>query len=326
MQPDRKEKATVKIISEIAKKYNLALDSTDFNYNIRLRDGSNQAFIFDSDFGLNSATTFRMCRNKTVTANILALEKIPHIEHKLFVHPGEDLTPHSGTWEDIQNFCRQYNYNVVIKSTNGSRGIDVFHASNRKELEVLIHNMFSKMNFISISKYYDIKSEYRILILNNKPDFSYRKVLPSLIGDGTSDVKTLFIKYIEGMNHSQFKQFFKTFDKTAFHLKLEKILSKGEKYPLHWKFNVYHGALIDLHIEEILRRKLDTLAIATAKALDLKFGTVDIVEVDNDLKVLEVNTGIAMSGLIEQFGESGINIARKVFEKAICLGLSIDQK
>ena len=96
-----------------------------------------------------------------------------------------------------------------------------------------------------------------------------------------------------------------------------KILSIDESYEFDWKYNLSRGAIPFKIKEENLKIKLSNIAITVAKKLNLKFGSVDIIETnDNELFVLEANSGVMMEN-IKNILEDGQEITKEIYSKAI---------
>ena len=62
--------------------------------------------------------------------------------------------------------------------------------------------------------------------------------------------------------------------------------------------------------------RLAELAISTAKALSIKFASVDMIETGDETRVLEVNSGIMMEHFIQAATEN-YSIAKGIYKEAI---------
>lgn len=92
------------------------------------------------------------------------------------------------------------------------------------------------------------------------------------------------------------------------------IPNKGEKVELTWKHNLGQGAIPLLVTDEKIKRKLTDLARKCVSALNTGFVSIDIIETDNTLNVLEINSGV----MIEKFSEHSIknyNLAKDAIPK-----------
>ena len=66
-----------------------------------------------------------------------------------------------------------------------------------------------------------------------------------------------------------------------------------------------------------LKKELSIIALECAKVINLTFGTIDIIKTtDNKLLVMEINSGVMMSNLINQL-DDGYLIAKEIYKEAI---------
>jgi glutathione synthase/RimK-type ligase-like ATP-grasp enzyme len=71
-----------------------------------------------------------------------------------------------------------------------------------------------------------------------------------------------------------------------------------------WKHNLSQGAKVNIILSKPLKTKLSTLALNAAKAININFCAVDIIQVDNKLMILEINSGL----MFEQFSQIKPNL------------------
>lgn len=84
-----------------------------------------------------------------------------------------------------------------------------------------------------------------------------------------------------------------------------------------WRFNLSQGASVSQIADKILSEKLTILAQAAAKAIGLRFCSVDLIKpVDNELMVIEVNSGVAIVHYLEQF-PNDYKKAKAIYRDAI---------
>ena len=97
---------------------------------------------------------------------------------------------------------------------------------------------------------------------------------------------------------------------------LFKVPAKDETYLLNWKHNLGQGAsALTLSIPD-LEEELVSLVKKTAKALGIRFASIDMIKTKAGWKVLEVNAGVMM----EHFASSGENqyiTAKAIYRDAI---------
>lgn len=187
-------------------------------------------------------------------------------------------------------------------------GRNVFKINNLIELEEKYKKLLLTNFAITASPFYDIQTEYRSIIVGNSVELIYAKVRPSVIGNGKNTIKELLIKF----NPNYFNKEGMLEDDIY-----NKILPIGEKYEYSWKFNLEGGANINMEVSKNLKDRISNMAKYVASELNIKFGSIDIVlTTNNELKVLEINSGVMMKNFIE-LHPNGEEIAYGIYKKAI---------
>ena len=98
-----------------------------------------------------------------------------------------------------------------------------------------------------------------------------------------------------------------------------KLTDNNEKVYLSWKHNLCGGAIPEILEKCELYSKLEKLAIKAAKAINITFATVDIIETeDNKLYVIEINSGVCMAKFAERT-PNGYEISKEIYRKALKL-------
>jgi glutathione synthase/RimK-type ligase-like ATP-grasp enzyme len=78
---------------------------------------------------------------------------------------------------------------------------------------------------------------------------------------------------------------------------LDTVLPSGQHHALNWRHNLDAGAEPVLLQQGAARERCVELAIAAANSIDLRFGSIDVVEVEAAWRVLEINSGVVMEAL-----------------------------
>ena len=81
---------------------------------------------------------------------------------------------------------------------------------------------------------------------------------------------------------------------------LDAIVPAGQRRVLNWRHNLDSGAQPELLAQGKLREACVEIAVQAAKAIGLRFGSIDVVQVDGALKILEINSGVMMEALSRQ--------------------------
>jgi glutathione synthase/RimK-type ligase-like ATP-grasp enzyme len=78
---------------------------------------------------------------------------------------------------------------------------------------------------------------------------------------------------------------------------LDFVLPSGQRRVLNWRHNLDAGAQPTLLTEGKVRDACVEIAIRAAKAIDIRFASIDVVEIDGAWQVLEINSGVMMEAL-----------------------------
>ncbi len=281
-------------------------------------------------FDLNPAATHQLCCDKAAAAEVLASLDIPCVPHQLVLHPDMSrFVPHHGTWEAILRAWRAWNQDVVVKDNTGTGGRGVYHCRSIVELERAVYSLFARQDSLAISPFVDVKHEYRFVMLDHACELAYEKVRATVTGDGESSTLALATKQaaLTGDALSQLLENLTDSERTA----LASVPARGATHVLNWRHNLGQGAtarVLDCarvgsgsgaHLENSAISRALTLAQRAALALNLSFGSVDIIaDGKGEYAVLEVNSGVMMEFLAQTLPE-GPAIAKDIYTKAIRL-------
>lgn len=304
------DRALVQIIKQVAKEEKIKAQFISHDWIIKLTRNNKTQHIWGYNFEINSATAQILASDKSATSDLLKINKIPQVKHKLFINPKlENFVDIKGNWQSILKYFQKNNQKIIAKPNNNtSGGSQVFIIKTQLELEKIINELFSKYRSICLSPYYNIKNEYRVIILNCKVQLIYKKEIPKIIGNGKTTIIGLLIKQFgKNENLPNFIQ-----DLNDKNINLLQILKNGEKLNLNWKHNLGTGAMPEI----IKNKKIEQLAIQSAKAININFASIDIIEVGKKILVLEINSGIMMESFAK-ISKKNYDIARNIYKKAI---------
>jgi hypothetical protein len=198
MEKPNNERILIQIIKDLSKELKLTVEYFCYNWVIRIQKNNITKHIMGYDWEINSSSSQLIAKDKSACYEILLSQKIPVVEHKLFLSPQfQNYIGKKGSWEEILKYAKSQDFNIVCKSNVGTGGNEVFKISNQLELENSVHDLFSKYRGICLCPFYKIKIEYRVIILNNTVQLIYAKEKPQIIGDGQSNVLEL-IKFKYG--------------------------------------------------------------------------------------------------------------------------------
>lgn len=323
------EKTQLQMLKDLTSQYGIEMHIFKDNPIICLQKFTRQKFIHGFQFELNSDALSTICKDKGAISLILDFHRIPHVEQRAFSQPSLKSSTNESVWTSIQNFAQKYNFNVVCKPNNGFSGKDVHHTRSPGELEGAVHQLLSIYSEFCISPFYDAEFEYRVIVLNNQPELVYRKERLTLVGDGRSSLKKLFLEYVSLLKAQNITNLFKSFDYSILasnQVLSDQVLSDGEKFNLKWKHSVINasvsnnsqGTIVGFdNVDHEKKKQISSLALRTARALNLFFASIDILDCNGEFKVIEAHTAVTMGPIIRNYGEDGYQKAKEIYDKVI---------
>ena len=296
------------IIQQICNENNIKYKLLSKDWVIMLEKDGKTRYICGYKFDLNGHGIGLITDDKFALYEVLKAKGIPVIEHNIVYEKNNhyDYAIACNTYEYVKDFFLKQNQNIVIKPNNGMCGNDVFNVTDINEIDKILDKLFIKNFSISICPFYNIKHEYRVVMLDGESKLVYRKYLPIVIGDGKKTIRELLLEF----NNDYFQD--KLLDS-----KYDSVLSKYEKFQYDWKFNLSQGAIAKRLEDEELSEKLVNLAKQVCRETNLKFASVDIIEtINGDLLVLEANSGVTIDKYVSLNPNEYIT-AKKIYASAI---------
>ncbi len=296
-----------KIIKEICEEENIDYSVISKEWVIVLEKNGKTNLITGYKFGINNHALGELLDDKYATFELLNKKNIPIIEHNILYGPTNknSYALGSNSIEYVDKLFNKYNNDVVLKINDGTCGANVLHIKDRDELIKEYENLSYKFFSMSLCPYYDIENEYRTVVIDGKCELVYKKTRPVVIGDGKSTIKDLLMEF----NNEYFKEINDE--------KLNKILGEDVVFEYDWRFNLAHGSKASLDIEGSLKNKIEQLSEAISKKIGLGFGSIDIIKTaDNNLFVMEINSGVMMENFVKQVPD-GYEIAKNIYKKVI---------
>jgi glutathione synthase/RimK-type ligase-like ATP-grasp enzyme len=344
------ERAVLRIIREVAAEHGVRVESYGEGWILRLSKagarGERVRFLYGYGFDLNSAATHAIACDKAATAECLAAQGIACVEHRLFLHPRmAAYVPHKGNWEGMLRFAREHRFDVVVKDNGGTGGRGVYRCRDEVQLEHAVYRLFDQTHAVAISPFYEAPVEHRFVILDGRCEVAYTKLRPTVTGDGRRTVLEILAERMTmegaaGPVARLIASLDEAGDGEAAASGLAEVLPAGATKLLNWRHNLGQGATVRMLDVEALSASSSVLAesralrlaLDAAGALNLVFGSVDVIEVGGDAgselsdlksakrspRVLEVNSGLMMEFLARSL-DGGYEIARRVYRRAFGL-------
>jgi hypothetical protein len=176
----------------------------------------------------------------------------------------------------------------------------VFKVVDRPALERAVSEIFSLNLNLAISPYLEINNEVRVILVDDLPVIVYGKSRPGVTGDGVHSILELAVA---AMPAERLAAILPRMAGDPYSAALDTVLSPGRHHALSWRHNLDAGAEPVLLQQGEVREHCVALAIAAARSIGLRFGSVDVVHVDDGWRVLEINSGVVMEALSQTHPE-----------------------
>jgi glutathione synthase/RimK-type ligase-like ATP-grasp enzyme len=275
--------------------HGIAVESRSEGWLLVLQRGDKRHFAFGYDLGLNSAIAHRLASDKAATSDVLQFCGVARVPHTLVLNP--ELNKYVGPAQPWQTMLRHLKENpggLVVKPNEGTSGELVFRVSSEQELELAAHRIFSANESLALSPYLDIDNEVRVVLLDHRPLVVYRKDRPSVTGDGQRSLLELALAALPAEARAAvLSGLAGELDSGA----LERIVPPGQRQVLNWRHNLEWGAQPFLLEQGAMRDTCVEMAVNAAKSIDIRFGSIDLVQADGQWLVLEINSGVMMEAL-----------------------------
>jgi len=277
-----------------------SLDGED-GYLFEVRDGQRRATFAagsGTPYALNDARAAAVARDKAFCAIVLGAAGLPALPGEMFFvtarwsqmrHPGRELV-------DAQNYLSHVNFPVFCKPISGSNGLYAEVVASLEEFTAYVGRV-SREHFAILVQPYIQAPEYRVFVLNDRALFSYRKRLPSVVGDGRRTLRELMAMAAAPdqpaiANVRARDQAGRLFDP-------DRAPEKGARIVLEGPANRAAGGGAEA-LREGASDALANLARAAAGAIGLRLAAIDVFELSaGALTVIEVNSNPMIATLEE---------------------------
>jgi len=280
-------------INKYCSAHGIAVDVRSDGWLIVMQRGERRHFAFGYDIGLNSAIAHRIANDKSATAEVLSLSGIACVPHTFFLGP--ELNRRAAPpWDEMLALLERHRRGLVVKPNEGASGKWVFWVTSRPALELAAKRIFASSTSLAISPYLDIDDEIRVVLIDDMPAVVYAKQRTFVTGDGRRSLQELADAALPRERRTAVLT--KMMDEfgTA---ELDTILPRGQRRALDWRHNLEYGANPVLLETGVVRETCVALAIRAARAIGIRFASIDVVRADGDWRILEINSGVMMEAL-----------------------------
>jgi glutathione synthase/RimK-type ligase-like ATP-grasp enzyme len=291
----------VDAVTRYCSDHGIAAEVRSGGWLIVMRHERTTHFTLGYDVGLNSAMAHRIASDKAATAEVLALSCVACIPHTLFLNPRLNaLIGAPDSWQAMLGLLDEHPRGLVVKPNEGTSGRDVHLAASRSTLERAVDRIFSAYPGLAISPYVEIEEEVRVVVIDEQAPIVYRKDRPYVTGDGRRSLLELALAATPPERGRPVPASLITDVERA---DLDAVVPSGRRRMLSWRHNLDAGATPALLDDGDTRRVCVRLAAAAAKAIGIRFASVDVVRVDGAWHVLEINSGVMMEALGQRHPE-----------------------
>lgn len=292
------QRTFVDAVKKYCAQHGISIEVRSQGWLMIMQQGPKRRLAYGYDLGLNSAVTHRIANDKAATADILQTSGVACVPHALFLSPKlSAYIPVPGSWQPMLGILDKNPNGIVVKPNEGTSGHLVFRVRTRAELETVVNRIFALEQNVAISPYLDIEDEVRVILIDDVPAAVYSKRRPSITGDGKHSLLELTVAAIPverlpailaGMIEDDGQD------------SLDTVLPKGKHHALNWRHNLDSGAEPVLLKQGAAREACIRIATEAANAIGLRFGSIDVVQVDGNWRILEINSGVVMEALGKQ--------------------------
>lgn len=275
----------------------IAVEVRSQGWLVIMQRGARRHLALGYDVGLNSAVAHRIANDKAATAEVLEFYGVPCIAHTLFSNPTlSEYIPELRSWQAMLRLLKENPKGLVVKPNEGTSGDSVFKVFDETNLELAAHRIFSSNSSVAISPYVEIEDEVRVILIDDVPAVVYSKARPSIVGDGKHSLLELVLAVTPIEARSTVLP--GLFDDLA-KADLDAVVPPGQRRVLNWRHNLDSGAQPIVLEQGNIREACVPIAIEAAKAIGIRFGSIDVVQVNGRWQILEINSGVMMETLSE---------------------------
>jgi glutathione synthase/RimK-type ligase-like ATP-grasp enzyme len=291
----RSQRTFVDAIGKYCANHGIGVEIRSQGWLVVMQNGPRRHFAFGYDLGLNSAVAHRIANDKAAAAEVLQICGVPCVPHTLFLNPKlNEYIPPQRSWEAMIALLRDNPTGIVVKPNEGTSGDSVFRVLTEPDLEVAVHKIFSSSLSLAISPYVDVENEVRVVLVDHHPVVTYSKDRPAVVGDGKHSLLELALAATPAeLRSTVLPAMVGDLDRAA----LDAIPPLGQRRVLNWRHNLDSGARPILLEQGKVGQACIEIAVQAAKAIGIRFGSIDVVQVSGSWQILEINSGVMMEAL-----------------------------
>jgi cyanophycin synthetase len=295
-----------------------SLDGDD-GYLFEVSDGDRRvAFAAGagSPYALNDARAASIARDKVFCAEVLRQAGIAVVPGRQFfcTERWREMRGPGREPEDALAYAAGAELPIFCKPISASSGMYAEVIGDLTQFGSYLKRV-SRDHYAIVVQPYIRAPEYRVLVLNGAPLFSYRKRLPSIVGDGRTTVQALLGCYAVASERAVAGLVTRSAQGVV--MAEDYVAAHGEQLAIEGPANRAAGGGAEA-LQDDAPDRLSSIALAATAALDLKLAAVDIFDTDEGPLIIEVNSN-PMLATLEDHGRWDliVTIWRANFEAAL---------
>ena len=172
-----------KLIRTIAEEEGMQITGFSGDWSFRLEKDGKVRYTVGYHFPLNLASVKELCQDKCLTYEVLTAAGVPAAEHLFFPNPASVAgIDRDAAWNRAVSLLRE-GKEVVVKNNYGTGGNQVYRVKTEEELEETVNTVYQRSYAASLSPFYEIREEYRVVMLDGEPRLTIRKERESRINE-----------------------------------------------------------------------------------------------------------------------------------------------
>ncbi|MEY3230780.1 MAG: hypothetical protein RL689_869 [Planctomycetota bacterium] len=315
MSVANEDRSFLHVMRRVASEHGVTTEVLGKGWIIRFTKGDTVRHAYGYSLDLNAAATHQLACDKAATSEVLAAAGVRHVPHLLFLHPSmARYAPHAGNWARMLKACDDFGWDAVIKENAGTGGRGVMRVRSMLELEQATYALFSQTTSLALAPHVEADVELRFVMLDGRCELAFAKQRPFVVGDGRrTALELLAAQAGEGGLGRDLRRMIEEYEPDGAR-QLASVPPAGVKFLLNWRHNLGQGAVATM-VEPDASPAAHDLALAAAKAVGLRFGSVDVLVAAAGPTVLEINAGVMME-YVSRVMPNGEGISERVCRKA----------
>lgn len=169
------------IIYQICQEEGIKMQLLCNNWIKRLEKNHTVKYITGHKFGLNSQSAGLIADDKYSTYSTLEYAGIPAVEHVIMYDFANSQSYAKGrnSLVYVKDYFENHSKHIVIKPACGSGGQQVYQVTDEQKLLPTLIDIFSNHPTACLSPFYEIRKEYRVILLDQEARLAYQKSLPN---------------------------------------------------------------------------------------------------------------------------------------------------